>query len=193
MMTIRLSKTTTARRDQGDNSEFAKYLEERRRSAVHSAILPRLLANRTMQLLLKDAEASDVSRSLQKLLVEQAENAVSMYSYPCSLRIGGFEHMPINYLDLPEKDREYYRFFFLDTGDDTPLHGKKVLATTQPAIYRQGVVGEEVLVSPGKFIIDWDFREGRNMEIWKEDKSWDQIIENVKARCAQEKVVTYKF
>ncbi|KAK1143009.1 hypothetical protein N8T08_007073 [Aspergillus melleus] len=146
MMTIRLSTITSI--DRGRDYSFGKSMDEQDYAA-----------------LAEDAKSPAVSESLQKELERQAENAALMYSYPYGIRFERTEHMPSKYVDLPEHARTEYKHYFKD-GDDSPLHGKKVLAIRQPAIYRQGTIcspNEEVLVSPGMFIIDWNYQDGRDI------------------------------
>ncbi|KAI9044434.1 uncharacterized protein KD926_001035 [Aspergillus affinis] len=163
MMTTRLSTITN--NIQGNDHAFGESMKEHRRSLIRSTILPELLSKKTVQLLLKNAKAPEVSETLQKELERQAENAVLMYSYPFSVRFEGIGHMPSEYVDLPESVRTEYKHYFKGS-DDSPLHGKKVLGIKQPAIYRQGVLGypnNEVLISPGRIIIDWNYRDGRHL------------------------------
>ncbi|KAH8423868.1 uncharacterized protein LDX57_001620 [Aspergillus melleus] len=162
MMTIRLSTITDMER--GRDYTFGKSMDERRRSLIRSTIIPDLLSKKTMQLLLKDAKSPAVSDRLQEGLETQAENAALMYSYPYAIRFEGIE-LPSNYVDLPERVRTEYKHYFKGD-DDSPLHGKKVLGIRQPAIYRQGTFrspNDEVLISPGTFVINWNYQDGRDI------------------------------
>lgn len=158
--------STVPESQKGEGDTFGKHMKEHRRSLIHSIIVPELLASKTMGLLLKDAKSQAALKELQVILEKYAEDAALMSSYPFRVRFEELDDLPTDYLDLPAGARADYKGVF-HQGNDSPLHGKKVLAITQPASYGLGTMGshkEEQLISPGRFIINWNWRDGRNLE-----------------------------